>query len=791
MMRLLPYLIILLLIACHVDSFAAHKENHKVAQKSSGHKVTYATVDQITDTTTAFNLAITIKGNERVDIKTIENYLDIGGLKQNNQKAINQSIKQLFESDLFSEVKIYPENDQIIIEVKENPIINEIEFRGNKKIDDEALQAEIRLKKRSIYTKAKLQADIKRINDIYIKSGRFLTKIEPKIVKKDQNRVDLIFDVTEGKKATISDISFIGNKVFADVTLSDEITTKKTEWYKFFSSSDSYDSDRIEFDKEKLRRFYNARGYADFAVLSAISQIAPAKDKFFINFLLEEGIKYHFGEINIINKVRKFDETLLHNAIRTKKDKLYNGDLLDETVDKMVKIMSEKGYAFAHIEPILKRDKDKQIIDVDYVIEETPRIYINQIHIKGNTRTMDEVLRRELRVVEGDAYNITKINRSKQRIQNLGFFEKVEFNTKRIDSTNLVDLEIEVKEKKTGELNFGIGYSTVDKATGNIGLKENNLFGTGQELGLNVQKSKLRSSNEINYTKPYFMGREIAVGIDLFQYQLDKRNTLVYDQESSGGTLRGDYSIIEHLGHQLRYSLKDENISNVETVASQSIQNLAGQYINSSLGHSLLYDERDNKIDPRDGYYVRFSQDYSGVGGDIKYLKNEGSAGYYIPILGNTDFVLKFSGKFGHIDGNGQDIKSNDNFFLGGNNFRGFEYAGIGPRSKINGTFKGGDSIGGKTYYVSTTEFRFPLGLPKDLGINASLFSDIGTLTGVDSVNKNNTEVIDTGTLRSSYGLSLGWASPLGPIRLDFSKVSKKEDFDRVENFRFSFGTNF
>jgi outer membrane protein insertion porin family len=745
----------------------------------------------LTSNVWAAGLSIVIKGNERVDVKTIEGYLDENGLKKNSSKAINDSIKKLFESDLFLEAKIYPQENQMIVEVKENPIINEVEFRGNKKIDNDALLAEIKSVKRSIYTKAKLQADIKRISDIYIKSGRFLTKIEPKIVKRDQNRVDLIFDINEGKKADIADINFVGNKVFTDADLMDEITTKETKWYKFLSSSDTYDSDRIEFDKEKLRRFYNSKGYADFAVISAISQIAPTKDKFFINFLLEEGIKYNFGEINIVNHVKKFDESILQKIIETKKGKIFNGDLMDKTVDEMVKIMSEKGYAFADVEPVLKRDKDKQIIDIDYVISETPRIYINQIIIKGNTRTMDEVIRREMRVREGDAYNITKINRSKQRIENLGFFDKVEFSTKRIGDTNLVDLNIEVKEKKTGELNFGIGYSTVDKATASVGIKERNLFGTGQELGINVQQSSLRSSNEINYTKPYLGGREIAGGVDLFNYKIDKRSTLVYDQKSVGFVLRGDYSISEHLGHQLRYSLRKEEISNVESTASISIKNLEGQYSNSGVGQTLLFDERDNKMDPRDGYYASISQDYAGVGGDVKYIKHEGSAGYYVPILNNTDFVFKLSGRFGNIEGIGQDVRSNNNFFLGGNNFRGFQYAGIGPRAKINGSFIGGDALGGKTYYVGTAEFRFPLGLPKELGISGSLFSDVGTLKGVDKINRQNTEVADTGSLRASYGLSFSWSSPMGPIRLDFSKVAKKEAFDRSENFRFSFGTNF
>ena len=740
----------------------------------------------------AGNLEIVIKGNQRVDIATIESYLEIDGLKQNQRSAINESIKNLFASDLFLEVDIFPKGDQMIVSLKENPIINEIEFRGNKKIDNDALESEISLTKRSVYTKAKLQADIKRINDIYIKSGRFLTEIDPKIIQRPQNRIDLIFDIKEGKKAKISQIDFIGNEVFSDSQLNEEITTRKSKWWKFFSSADTYDSDRIEFDKEKLRRFYNSKGYADFATLSASAQISKKKDRFFITFLVEEGIKYDFGEISINNQIKKFDELVLNKKIQTKKGKVYNGDLIDKTIDDMVEVMSEKGYAFAHIEPIMTKDRNKKIIDIEYLIRETPRIYISKINITGNTRTMDEVIRREMRLHEGDAYNITKINRSKQRIQNLGFFDKVEFKTSKVPNTNLVDLEIEIKEKKTGELNFGIGYSTVDRMTGNVGLKERNLFGTGRELGINMQKSSLRFSSEVNYTKPWFMGREIDAGIDLFNYELNKRDTLVYDQKTTGIVLRGNYKITEYLSHQLRYSYKTEEIGNVDDDASITVKNLVGDYKVSSIGQTFFYDKRDNVFDPRDGYYFRLSQEYSGVlFGNVDYFKNEGSGAYYLPLFGGEDFVLKFSGRFGHIEGLGQDVRSNDGFFLGGNNFRGFEYAGLGPRAKVNGSFKGGDAIGGKSYYVSTTELRFPLGLPKDLGISGALFSEIGTLKGVDSSAKAGNEIADTGSIRSSYGLSIGWASPMGPIRLDFSKVNRKEDFDQTESFRFSFGTNF
>jgi outer membrane protein insertion porin family len=730
-----------------------------------------------------------ITGNERVDEVTILGYLEPILNNNSNKKNIDEALKKLYETDLFLEVKIYQEKEKIVVEVKENPVVLDVKLVGNKKIEDEALENEMSLKKRAIYTKSKLQSDLKRISDIYLKSGRFLAKVEPKIIQKDQNRVEVIFDIFEGKKAKIADISFVGNENFPDQNLLDEISTKKSKWYKFFSSSDSYDSDRIEFDKEKLRRFYGARGFADFAVLSSSSEILPTKDKFYISFLLEEGIKYNLGEVNIVNNIEKFDDSVLARGIFIKKGKIYNSDLVEKSVDKMIEIMSDNAFAFASIDPVLKRNKEKKIIDVDFVINETPRVYINKINISGNVRTIDKVIRQELRIREGDAYNITKINRSRHRIQNLGFFEKVDLRTKKIQNDK-VDIEIEVKEKKTGELNLGIGYSTVDKATASIGLKERNLFGTGQEIGMNVQKGTISSSNEISYTKPYFMDRTIDAGFDVFQYSMNKRNTLVYDQQSSGFTVRGDYSVTEFLQHQVRYSFSNETISNVDSFASINIKSLEGAFTKSGVGHTFYYDKRDSKFDPREGYLISMSQDYNGFNGNIRTIKYQGSAAYYLPIFTN-DFVFKFMARGGIIDGIGQDVRSNDGFFLGGNNFRGFEYSGVGPRTVINGTAVGGNIIGGNIYYVQTNEFRFPLGLPKEIGISGALFTEAGTVKSVDSSTKRNTAIEDTGSIRASYGLSIAWSSPMGPIRFDFSRIAKKEVFDRTEAFRFSFGSTF
>jgi len=719
---------------------------------------------------------IIINKNQRINDERVKSIISDNNLRSGKILDINQSLKSLYESDLFLDVNIEKKGQDIVITLLENPIIIDIKFKNNEKIDDEILESEISLKKGGFYSKNKLKSDIKRLNDIYIKSGRFLTQIDPKIIQKKDNR-----------KAKIAKINIIGNQNYSDQDLLDEITTKQSKWYKIFGTNDTYDSDRIEFDKEVLRRFYTNKGYADFEVISSIAQIAQTKNKFFISFLISEGIKYNFGEAKLINNIKNFDGKLLEDIIQIKRGKIYNATLVDNIIDKMIKVMSNNGYAFAHINPILERDKINNIINIKFIVSETPKIYINSINISGNNRTKDRVLRRELRINEGDPYNLTKINRSRQRLMNMGFFENVKFNSRRI-SNDQVNLDIEVSEKKTGELNFGIGYSTVDKLNANIGIKENNLFGTGQELGINSKISSYTTSNEIQYSKPWLFGREVRGGVSVFNNEVDSYNTISYDQKTKGISFSATYPVLEHITHQVSYSYQDSQI-NTTNSTSLVISELIGKYSTSSIGHTISLDKRDNRMKPTNGYYISLTQNRSGIGGDIKYFKNDLTAGYYIPII-NNNWVMKFLGKYGYIDGIGQDVRINDNFFLGGYNFRGFEYGGIGPRVKNNdGSY--GNPVGGKLYYIGTAELKFPTGLPKEIGINTSLFIDAGTVKMVDKTINNNAKIIDSSSLRSSYGLSLTWSSPLGPIRLDFSKIIEQEDYDQTEGFRFSFGNYF
>ncbi len=732
---------------------------------------------------------IEVVGNQRVETNTILNQIDTHKLSHstNTVQEINIAKQQLIVLDLFSNINIFLQQNKIIIEVQENQFITEIKFIGNSKLSDEILNNELILKKKTIFSINKLKQDLKNIQQIYLKTGKFLAHIQPKMVMQEHNKAELIFEIDEGPKANIKNIYFTGNKAFSKNDLAEQISTKKTLWWKFLSTSDIYDPDKLQYDKDLLTRFYYSKGYADFTIIEATAEINQLHNQFFINFLLEEGEIYHLKNIEIVNQIPNFDASILQKIIKFKENDIYNANLIEETITQMSEILSQNSYAFTNIEPIIKKDSKNHQINLQFLLNETPRIYIDQINITGNTRTINEVILRELRIKEGDPYNTIKLNRSKQRLENLGFFEKVDFNIQRINNTDKVILQIKVKEKKTGELNLGLGYSTVNKFNINTGIKENNLFGTGRQIGINLQKSFTTVNAEFNYTKPYFFNHPIDVGFDLFKYRINKRNSLVYDQNNSGFKINANYSITEFLTHQVTYNRTNQNIGNIDTNSSFAIRNLQGNFVYSGIEHSFLYDKRNNRIDPKSGYFFSLLQAYNGLGGNIKTLKHEFFAGYYQPTF-NQDLIFKLLFKTGVIDGLGQAVLSNNNFFLGGDNFRGFEYAGIGPRTYLNGSPKNGEAVGGKIYYIGTAEFRFPLGLPKELGIYGSLFSDNGVLKQTDI---HSTPIANSGNFRSSYGLSFAWASPMGPIRLDFAKILRKASYDQVQNFRFSIGTSF
>jgi outer membrane protein insertion porin family len=579
----------------------------------------------------------------------------------------------------------------------------------------------------------------------------------------------------------------VGNNSFSDRKLKDVIQTRESKWWRFFSNDDTYDQDRLNYDQELLRRYYVTKGYADFRVTAATAELTPERDAFFITFTIDEGPQYTFGKMSVESQVPELDGETLKGLIKTKEGKTFDAESIEQTTEAMTQKLGNLGYAFVDIDSQFDRNTTDHVIGINYVVKEGPRVYVNRINIHGNSRTLDEVIRREFRLAEGDPYNTGKLKRSQQRINNLGFFKKVDIkNVPDVDAPDKVDIDVDVEEKSTGELTLGAGFSTADGPLGDISISERNLLGRGQQIKANFTISGARQEFDIGFTEPYFMDKNVAAGFDLFKTKLDGSSSRIdrtYDLDSVGGTLRATYPITEHLSHSLKYTLRSDDISNIDVLASRFIKDREGKTVASIVGHSLMYDTRDSKFEPTEGYYIRFNQDVAGAGGDSKFLRHEVRAGYFLPTF-SKKWVLQVNGKVGNVFGyGGRDVEINNRFFLGGNEVRGFQTFGIGPRDITTG-----DGLGGNDYYAGSVEYTFPLGFAEELGFSGSVFSDFGSLFTVDD---NGPEVVDESSLRLSTGVGLSWKSPLGPVRINFANALMKEDFDQTELVRFSFGTRF
>jgi len=729
---------------------------------------------------------IRIRGNQRIEESTILTYL---GLKEGtvlNQTDLDNGLKNIFATGFFADANVSTtpvdaNNIDLLLEVVENPIVNQVVFEGNKSTDDKTLSAELELKQRAIYTKTKLQNDVKRILDIYRRGGRYSAEVNPKIIKLDQNRVNLVYEITEGAVAKVQKISFIGNENFDSGTLVQAIRTSETRWYKFLSSDDKYDPERLQYDQELLRRFYTSEGFADFQIKSAIAELSPARDGFYLTFTVDEGQKYKFGTIKIQSLLQGVDVDELQKKLQTHDNETYNGTKIETSIDALTKELGNQGFAFVDIEPVVERKPEAKIINITYKIKEGPRVYVEKINITGNLRTLDEVIRREFRLAEGDAYSTSKIARSEQRLNNLGYFEKVKITNVPGSTPDKTVINVEVQEKSTGEISIGGGLSTVDGPLAQFGIKETNLLGRGQDLRFNAAVSAVRQQYDISFTEPYFMDRELSAGVDLFKTELDVNTGIPYQSDTNGIRLRSGYALTEKWQQTLNYTLKQTDISDVQSTASIFIQDQVGTTTESSVGHATTYDNRDNKFNPTAGEFFRLNQDVAGLGGDAHYLRNEVHAGYYYSVA--PKWTLSLQGAGGYIFGFDENVRIEDRFFLGGTSFRGFENYGMGPHDTTTG-----DPLGGNAYYTITPELAFPVGLPEDLGVRGSIFSDIGSLWKVEDTGSN---VEDTQKVRVSIGVGLSWASPFGPIRIDLADAILKDEYDKTQIFQFNFGTKF
>jgi outer membrane protein insertion porin family len=724
---------------------------------------------------------IAVEGTQRIDPATVRSYMTLKPGDVIETAAINNSLKALYGTGLFADVAISREGDRLIVRVVENPVINQIAFEGNDALDEEELNTEIQARPRVVFTRTKVQQDVKRIIDLYRRNGYFAAVVEPKVIQLAQNRVNLIFEIQEGPESGIRSISFVGNRVFSDSELKEVVLTKESKWWRILTTADKYDPDRLTFDRELLRRFYLENGYADFRVVSAVAELAPDRSDFFVTFTMEEGERYKFAEIDVESKIKDIKPETLRPLIKFKTGDWYSSKLVDDTVLQLTNEAGNFGYAFIEVRPRVRRDREKHTISVTFEVQEGPRVFVERIDIRGNTRTLDRVIRREFRLVEGDAFNAAKLQRSQQRIRNLGFFKKAEANKARGSTPDKTVIEVDVEEQPTGELSIGAGFSTRDGVVGEIGIRERNLLGRGQDLKAAVRISQRTQQFDLGFTEPYFLDRNIAAGVDLFNIRSSRQDESSFREDKVGGRLRASYEINEEWSHGVRLTGQYVNITDVADDASQIIRDQAGAEFESILGQTLSYDTRDSKIAPTAGFISRLSSDFAGLGGGVRYAQATWKSKYYYPLT--KKWIAELSTDVGHIEGLGQDVRVTDAFLLGNDTMRGFEVGGMGPRDKFTD-----DALGAKTYGIGTVEVTFPIGLPEEFGVRGALFTDFGTAFGADGPEHL---INDSKSLRMSSGAGIAWRSPLGPVRLDLAYPFLKTDFDETQFFSFSFGARF
>ena len=748
---------------------------------------------------------IRVVGNKRVEPETVRTYLKFNAGDAYDAGKVDQSIRALFATGLFADVRIDREGNGVVITVVENPVINQVAFEGNKEVDKDTLKNEVQLKPRSVFTRAKAQADVQRILDVYRRQGRFAASVEPKLIELDSNRVNLVFEIDEGNATKVKAINFIGNRAFSDSQLRDIITTSQSGLLDFLKGTNIYDPDRLTLDRELLRQYYLKNGYADARIVTAGAELDRDGSGFYISFVVEEGELFSFGAMEIESSL-PIDTKALRGELLTRSGAIYDQSLMDKTVERLTLVASEGGYAFVRVRPKAERDATGRAINVTYVIDEGPRVYIERININGNLRTQDYVVRREFRLAEGDAYNPMMVDKAKKRLQNLGYFKTVDIKRRPGSAADRIILDVDLVEQSTGELSFGAGYSTSEGIIGDVSITERNLLGRGQFLRLRLAGSAERLQIDLSFTEPRFLGLNLAAGFDLFHKDVNLSSLSSFRTRTTGGSLRLGFPLTENLWLTNSYNLASSEIYDVLPTASLAIREAQGQAITSSWGTMLSYDARNHPKNPTRGIYLQVGTEVAGLGGDVQYVRANAEGRFYYPLNDKITFVGRVMG--GHIEGwGGQDVRLIDLFYKGGETIRGFDRGGFGPRDLLTN-----DALGGSTYWSATAELRFPIPfIPQELGMSAAAFVDAGSLFGAGAgaqalnnqcglpvtrdangfITNQGICLADSSAVRAAAGASIIWESPLGPLRLDISKPFLKERFDDEQLIRFGASTRF
>lgn len=743
---------------------------------------------------------IVIEGNQRVEKETVESYLQLGVGDQFNDSKIDDSIKVLFQTGLFSDVKIAQRGSTLVVSLTENPLINVVNFEGNEELDDDALAKEVEVRERMIFTKSRVQSDTRRILALYQKTGFYNVRVAPKLIRLPQNRVNLVFEVTEGSETNVKTIDFTGNDYFSDNTLRGVIGTAETSWWNYFQRNDKYDPDRLEYDKDLVRRHYLKNGFADAKVISSDVQLSPGGEYFTISIAVEEGKRYEIVDVAVNVGEANLDPNNLRSVIKTGVGDTYDASRVDRTVENLTLEASKQGFVFAKVEPDVQRIEGTNGLNLTYNITEGQRNYIERIDIVGNYRTLDEVIRRELSIFEGDAFNRTLVERARRRLTALDYFDKIEFRDEEGSSPDKIVLVVEVMEKATGKISFSVGYSTTEAVVGSVSLSERNLFGKGQAVNLNTTLSFKRQQVDFSFTEPYFMGMPIAAGFDIFATKTDNTSTSSYTSEQIGGALRAGFKLDEFSRVNFKYYLAYRNISGIDLAkASPAVIATEGDSWKSTISANYIWDNLDNPSKPTQGLRAEIEGELAGLGGSTYYASVDAHAWYFMPVI-EDKLIVKFEANAGHIQSlNNDNVDLQDRFFKGADSFRGFAKAGVGP--KQIGNDGNMDSIGGQTYAIGTIEANFPVGLPENWGVEGAVFSDFGTVfgapensvaNGVDGcMRESGCTVFDDVAFRATIGAGLIWNSPFGPLRFEAAYPLMAESYDDKEWFRFSIGTRF
>jgi outer membrane protein insertion porin family len=796
--------------------------------------------------------SIAVQGNQRVEADTIRSYFKPGPGGRLDAFQIDEGVKALYATGLFQDVRPTIQGGRLIITVIENPVINRIAFEGNKKVKDDQLKAEIQSKERGTLSRPVVQADTARLAEVYRRSGRFDVRIEPKIIELPNNRVDLVFEISEGVKTGVRQIIFVGNRAYSSYRLKDVIKTSTTGLLAFLQTGDIYDPDRIEADRELLRRFYLKHGYIDVRVVSAVGEYDPALRGFVITFMIEEGEQYRFGTVNVVSTIRLLDPALLRSRLRAYPGDIYNAEAVEKSVEDMTIEAAKRGFAFATVRPSAVRDPQTRTVNLVFTVDEGQRSYIERINVRGNTRTRDYVIRREFDLAEGDAYNRALVNRAERRLKNLAYFKSVKISTEPGSAPDRVILNVDVEEQSTGEFSVSGGYSTADGFIGEVSVAERNLLGRGLFGKIAVQYGQYTRGAQVSFVDPYFLGYRVAFGLDLFYKQQNPTSYVSYETQTLGFGTRLGFQLREDLGLQVRYSLYQQrvtlppNLMNCNNInpdfvntfptadkvgttpaltpgpgytgiancyvdgeASLAVKRelAGGPVITSLVGYTLSHNSLDNNKNPTSGILTEFRQDFAGVGGDVKFIRSSGDVYAYYEVISDLVSLVHLQG--GAISGWDGGLRMLDHFQMGANLVRGFAPAGIGPRDLTQLPFTGvyGDALGGTYYWGASLELQTPLYfLPKDAGVKLAAFADAGSLWNyVGPTTFPATGEIISGSIcstppcpvdnamhiRSSVGVGLIWDSPFGPLRFDYSFPMTKEPYDRVQQFRFGGGTKF